>query len=290
MAGITHHLTDDLLLGYAAGSLPEAFNLVVATHVSLCDECRARLAAFETLGGSVLDEGDSVDMSEGSLEATLRLIAGGPKDPIRRAPAPRRAGIFPAPLAEYTGGGPELVRWRSVGMGVKQAILPTSKDATVRLLYIPGGAAMPDHGHRGMELTLVLQGAFRDESARFGRGDVEIADERMEHTPVAEEGDVCICLAATDARLKFPLRERRQAHQHGIGVVPGLQPELGAPVVDEVVFGIEPAVDAAGLAVGLGPGRVAAAFDQRHEGGQEGLPTSWVKAKSASQSPVFRSS
>lgn len=203
MAGITHHLTDDLLLGYASGILPEAFNLVVATHVSLCDECRARLATFEALGGSVLDTGDGVEMSEGSLEATMRLIAGGPKDAIRTAPTPRRQGIFPAPLVEYAGGGPEAVRWRSIGMGVKQAILPTSKDATVRLLHIPGGASMPDHGHRGMELTLVLQGAFRDETARFGPGDVEIADEGMEHTPVAEEGDVCICLAATDARLKF---------------------------------------------------------------------------------------
>jgi putative transcriptional regulator len=141
--------------------------------------------------------------SEGSLEATLRLIAGGPKDPIRTAPAPRRHGIFPAPLADYVGGGPVDVRWRPVTSGVKQAILRTSKDATVRLLQIAGGTAIPDHGHRGMELTLVLQGAFRDETDRFGPGDIEIADEKMEHTPVAESGTVCVCLAATDARLKF---------------------------------------------------------------------------------------
>ena len=62
---------------------------------------------------------------------------------------------------------------------------------------------MPDHGHRGMELTLVLQGAFRDETDRFGPGDVEIADESLDHTPVAEAGVDCICLAATDARLRF---------------------------------------------------------------------------------------
>lgn len=30
-----------------------------------------------------------------------------------------------------------------------------------------------------------------------------VADEAMQHTPVAEEGEVCICLAATDAPLKF---------------------------------------------------------------------------------------
>ena len=38
---ITHHLTDALLMAYSAGTLPEAFNLAVATHVSMCDACRA---------------------------------------------------------------------------------------------------------------------------------------------------------------------------------------------------------------------------------------------------------
>ena len=59
---IRHHLSDPLLIAYAAGNLPEAFGLVVATHVSLCDECRARLGAYEALGGAVLDEADSADV------------------------------------------------------------------------------------------------------------------------------------------------------------------------------------------------------------------------------------
>jgi len=62
---------------------------------------------------------------------------------------------------------------------------------------------MPDHGHRGMELTLVLQGAFKDETDRFGAGDIEVASEDDHHQPVAEEGQDCICLAATDAPLRF---------------------------------------------------------------------------------------
>jgi len=62
---------------------------------------------------------------------------------------------------------------------------------------------VPDHGHRGLELTLVLQGAFADASDTFARGDVEIADEAVEHIPVALAGADCICLAATDAPLRF---------------------------------------------------------------------------------------
>ncbi|MBE0552073.1 MAG: cupin domain-containing protein, partial [Rhodobacteraceae bacterium] len=97
----------------------------------------------------------------------------------------------------------EAVRWKPLGMGVRQAILPTARGASARLLYIPGGQAVPDHGHRGTELTLVLQGAFRDEVDRFGPGDLEIATDELEHTPVAEAGAPCICLAATDAPLRF---------------------------------------------------------------------------------------
>jgi putative transcriptional regulator len=52
-------------------------------------------------------------------------------------------------------------------------------------------------------MTLVLQGAFRDNRARFARGDVEIATEADAHTPVAEDGEDCICLAVTDAPLRF---------------------------------------------------------------------------------------
>jgi putative transcriptional regulator len=201
---IRHHLTDALLMAYAAGALPEAFSLVVATHVSLCDECRARLGAFEAVGGAVLEEAPDAPVSAGSLAATLAMIRDRGKDPIV-APAARRpsGGLFPAPLRDYVGGDVEAVKWRPIGGGVRQAILPSSKDASVRLLYIPAGAAVPDHGHRGTELTQVLQGAFRDEDDRFGPGDIEVATEDTQHRPVAEPGVDCICLAATDAPLRF---------------------------------------------------------------------------------------
>lgn len=199
---IRHHLNDKLLMAYSAGTLPEAFSLVVATHVSMCDDCRARLAEFDTVGGAVLERAATATMAPGSLEATMRLIASQPPQQ-KTAPMPRSRGVFPTPLQDYVGGDLSAVRWRPIGMGVRQAILPTSKDATVRLLHIPGGVAVPDHGHHGMELTLVLQGAFRDETDRFGPGDIEIADETMEHTPVAEAGPDCICLAATEGKLRF---------------------------------------------------------------------------------------
>ncbi len=199
---IKHHLTDALLMGYSAGALPEAFDLMVATHLSLCDDCRARAESFDAVGGVLLEDNQTeIEMDAPSLADTMAMIKQGAPRP--RGPEPTPCKILPAPLSAYAGGDLSKVKWRSIGMGVKQAILATSPEATARLLYIPAGAAVPDHGHRGMELTMVLQGAFSDEVDRFGRGDVEIADEDLEHMPVADIGEDCICLAVTDAPLRF---------------------------------------------------------------------------------------
>lgn len=202
MNKIRHHLTDEILMAYSAGALPEAFSLVVATHISLCDDCRARLEAYDAVGGAVLSDCGTARLSDDSFDATMRLIMSMPAmdDRAQRASAD---ALFPAPLQDYVGGDLDAVKWRPVAGGVRQAILRTSGEATVRLLHIAPGVKIPDHGHRGMEMTLVLKGAFRDECDRFGPGDVEIANEDLEHTPVAEDGEDCICLAATDAPLRF---------------------------------------------------------------------------------------
>jgi putative transcriptional regulator len=194
-----HHLPDALLMGYAAGALSEGFNLVIAAHVSLSDDARARLAAFEAVGGSVLDDAEPAPLADDSLD---RMMARLELLPQANARAPETGtGIYPAPLADYIPQ--DGIRWRPVGGGVKQAILRTDGKASVRLLRIPAGQAVPDHGHQGTELTLVLQGAFFDGNKRYGRGDIDVANEETEHTPIAEAGEDCICLAATDAPLRF---------------------------------------------------------------------------------------
>lgn len=202
MKQIKHHLTEPLLMGYAAGTLPEAFSLVVATHISMCDDCRAALAEYDAVGGEVMLDSDPVTVAEDALAATMALIEDG-FGADKPAPARAQNALFPGPLQDYVDGDIDNLKWRKVGGGVSQLVLKTSRDASVRLLRIPGGTAMPDHGHRGTELTLVLQGAFTDEHDRFGSGDVEVANEDMHHTPVAEAGMDCICLAASDAPLRF---------------------------------------------------------------------------------------
>jgi len=197
MSAISHHIPDEMLAAYAAGTLSHAFSVVVAAHVSMCDQCRAALAAHQSVGGALLEDTASVALSS-DLKSNIMSQLDAPFTP---EPVYKRSGVYPGPVVEALKGRPP--KWKTLGMGVRQSILSSGAGGSVRLLHIPGGQAVPDHSHNGLELTLVLQGSFSDSTGRFGVGDVEIGDEDLHHTPVADEGDPCICLAATDAPLKF---------------------------------------------------------------------------------------
>lgn len=197
MTTIKHHASESLLASYTAGSTSYPFALVVAAHVSMCKECRAALETHQAIGGQVLEGCASVNLTANLKDQVLALL-DAEEEP---APAYGRSGIYPAPVVEALKGS--APRWKSLGMGVRQCVLSRSETGSVRLLHIPPGQAVPDHGHNGLELTLVLQGSFSDETGQFGPGDLEVADDDLEHTPIAGIGEPCVCLAATDAPLRF---------------------------------------------------------------------------------------
>ncbi|SLN66600.1 Anti-sigma-E factor ChrR [Pseudoruegeria aquimaris] len=199
MSDVKHHIADDLLAAYVSGALPHPYAIVVASHISMCDECRVRHEAQLAVGGSVLETLETTEITADMKARVMDLLDDTPAKPAIRVP--RRQGIYPGPVVEALKGGQP--KWRSLGMGVKQSILFAGEEGSVRLLYIPGGQAVPEHGHNGLEMTLVLQGAFSDEGGRYGVGDVEVTDEHVDHVPTAEPGPACICLAATDAPLRF---------------------------------------------------------------------------------------
>ena len=106
---VQHTISDDLLMGYAAGALPQAFDLVVATHVSLSDDARARLESFEAVGGAVIEHVDEAELEEDSLAQTLAKISG--MSPVQ--PKKPSEGVFPTPLQDVVGGDEDVVKWRS---------------------------------------------------------------------------------------------------------------------------------------------------------------------------------
>jgi putative transcriptional regulator len=198
-----HHLDHSTLLAYAAGTLNEAFTVVAASHIAVCPSCRDAVRAAEALGGEMLE---SMTDTAVSAACRARTLAALDRVTMDRAVAPAPRSEFPAPLARILSAGRfEDIAWKRKAPGVAMfdVKLPAAAQGQLKLLRIGAGRAMPEHGHGGEEITLVLQGAYHDHMGRFARGDVADLDEDIEHKPVVDLDGDCICLVATERPTRF---------------------------------------------------------------------------------------
>ena len=211
---IAFHPDIATLMAFSAGALDEPYAVVVSTHVAMCEACREQVRRTDLIGGALLAGEPVAAMSDGAL-ARLTARLG---DEVIERPAPAVPSDVPAPIARYLPEGLDGIRWRFSGPGVACADLPSSAKAKGRLmlLKVAAGRKVPEHSHGGQELTLILRGAYRDRFGVFAEGDIADHDEDVEHQPIAEMGEDCICLVAVDARLSFRSR-----------IVRALQPFFG---------------------------------------------------------------
>lgn len=202
---IHHHPDDSTVMAYAAGSVTEGFSLVLAAHMEFCPRCRKRLAEAETLGGEMLADLAPMEMPAGGFAAVWEYVQAAPADNLPKLPRRSVEHGLPAVLEPYLDGGFDSLPWRSLVPGIRQYVIAgvDSGEGSVRLLSIAPGITIPHHTHRGGELTLVLKGSYVDEIGRFQSGDLADLDPSVEHQPVADTEEPCICLIATDARLRF---------------------------------------------------------------------------------------
>lgn len=198
-----HHPSEALLLSYAAGALGEAEALAVSTHLTLCPHCRRMAAAAESVGGALLEASTPVAMASDGLQAVLARLDAPEVLPARAEARTEALPFLPRPLARYAEAALAAGGWRMAGPGVQQLRLATAGGAQARLLRLKPGTPLPEHTHRGSELTLVLSGSYSDELGRFARGDMAELDETIDHRPVVDQGETCVALIVTDAPLKF---------------------------------------------------------------------------------------
>ena len=198
-----HHLDHSTLLAHAAGTLDEAFSVVAAAHVAVCPACRSAVRAAEALGGELLEAAGSAAVSDDCRSKTFAAL--------------EQAGIYRLPVASPRASVPRVLAsllpaanlddlaWKkkAPGVAVFDVKLPASAKGKLKLLRIGAGRAMPEHGHGGEEITMVLKGAYIDHMGRFAAGDVADLDEDIEHRPVVEQDGDCICIVATERPTRF---------------------------------------------------------------------------------------
>lgn len=201
-----HHPDEDVLLEYATGKASQATSVMVATHLALCPACRAEVRRLEALGGILMEAERPVAMSSGALSAVLSRLDVAEEiveGPVDACDAETRK-LIPQPLRGYLGTGLDSLPWRTRGIGIREAALDFG-DPSIRtsLVRIAPGCSVLGHTHGDIETTMVLKGAFNDTTGRYARGDVAVATADLDHAPVAEADEECICLIIVEGGLKF---------------------------------------------------------------------------------------
>ncbi len=204
---MTHAIADEFLLDHASGAASAPVSLLVATHLALNPAARRSYRRMESLGGVMLDSIEPSQAEPDSLAKLFARIDRGDGMEVEHAPMPgiTRDGRIPAPLAAFTRDGTDRLAWKQLARGVEEAPLAIKGKQGDRamLLRIAAGRAIPKHAHRGIELTLVLDGAFGDARGVYARGDVCEADETVEHQPTAEPARDCLCLVVSAGQVRL---------------------------------------------------------------------------------------
>jgi putative transcriptional regulator len=203
---IKFHVGNDILLSYASGTLDEASSLLVATHLALCPHCRLRAGSADSLGGYFLESLDATPVSPTMMASVLSQVRSEAVVPAPKAPVGALTNMaITDPLRSYLGGGDlEGLPWKRLAPRIQQVSIDTVDHRShARLLRFQSGLKVPSHGHNGRELTLVLAGSLCDRDTVLYRGDIAETDERTEHQPYAGPDEDCVCLAVTDAPLRF---------------------------------------------------------------------------------------
>jgi putative transcriptional regulator len=212
--GTIHHPETDMLLDYAAGKTSQAASVLVATHLALCPACREEVRGYEALGGVLVETAAPAPLSDGALAAALTRLDALQDEDVAAPPAvvadPDTVRLVPQPLRGFLGAGLDSLPWKTRGIGVREAMLdfgdPAVRTSLIRIA--PGGRILA-HTHGDVEHTMVLKGAYSDSTGRFARGDVGTATADLDHMPVAEMDDECICLIVVEGGLKFTGRFSR---------------------------------------------------------------------------------
>lgn len=211
----SHHVPEDLLVEYVAGTARAGAALTVACHLSLCADCRTRARLLEAVGGAwlagepdVLAATPAVPMEARALEAALAQLDEGSGEALgmseRSPPAPPFLGPYglPVPLLHAVAEVSEA-RWRFLAPGVQAIGLRLVQDqSTARLVKLKPGLKIPLHDHDGAELTLIFRGALSDDVGTYGRGDLSFRLPGHRHVQRVASGAECIALQVNEGPLK----------------------------------------------------------------------------------------
>ncbi|WP_426236377.1 cupin domain-containing protein [Pararhizobium sp. DWP1-1-3] len=202
MAEVQLDTVDALMARYAAGVLPEPARVLVEAHLQMQSVNRPKVAEYEMVVGGILEHMEPVSLKsrDTALRAVFAAAAVAVADTTFEQP---ETALFPKAIRDFAGLDAAEIPWKRKLPGFKEYSLGKIDGCDVSFFWLKPGRVIPAHTHEGYELSLVLDGAFNDTRGRFAKGDISVADESIDHRPVAEAECPCIGFAVSQAPVKL---------------------------------------------------------------------------------------
>jgi putative transcriptional regulator len=214
---IKFHPDTAVLKQFAAGDLPDSISVIVASHVEMCPHCRkvvdqenaflakqafSREAHSNEDTSTVVSEVESLMVADElafmieQITADTAITLSAPQDKVSKININGKSLKLPRALNSI-----RLKEWIGIGKVSRSRLDLDDDNLRASLLHIDKGGQVPSHTHKGFEITLLLQGSFKDEMGTYIEGDFVWLNSEHTHNPVSEEG--CICLTVSSDALHF---------------------------------------------------------------------------------------
>ncbi|MFT6387582.1 MAG: putative transcriptional regulator, partial [Cellvibrionaceae bacterium] len=189
-----HHPNENLLTEFAAGTLPIAQALAIKTHLHFCSDCQQSVQKMESFGGVLLEKlepqpisSDSFDKLMNSIEASTGIVDKTTKPAFSPSNTSKSSlnnnKTLPKLIQKLMDQEP--LKWKNINRTLQTATLTLGQNQyQVSLQRIEAGTSAPKHDHRGVEITVVLEGSFSDTRGIYQKGDFLIKEPGDIHQPI----------------------------------------------------------------------------------------------------------
>ena len=211
---INHHPDENLLIEYSSGSLAWALSLSVCAHIQLCPQCRQKTTNLNKVGGALLNISATESCAPNTFDNLMQRIHQESNSSITiKIPTTSVRGSeihhtyrnesllnrLPKIVEKLLPTDGKL-KWQRVSSSLKTARLVAGQhEYEVAFQCISSGGKVVEHDHRGLEITLVLQGSFSDDQGIYSEGDFLVRNIGEVHRPTAAQNQDCLCLSVVAA-------------------------------------------------------------------------------------------
>jgi putative transcriptional regulator len=209
---IKHHPTFELIQSFVKGDLPASLSAGIAIHADMCPVCQQKIlqlteqAAEISFEEAFLDrfnvehQGEEIPLInfDQMIEGITQTNELELQDTIIEKSITFKNKTFKLPVILNSM---PLGKTAQFGKLARAAFQLNENEIHTNLLHIEPGGGVPEHTHKGFELTVLLAGSFHDDNGQYVKGDFIMLDGTNTHQPISQNG--CLCYTVANDALHF---------------------------------------------------------------------------------------